>query len=200
MSVSVPSEKLDKVRIQAQSILNRTPSIREVSSFLGRLVSLKSGFPYAPLYYRNLQFQFSKTVKPETNWDNTLNLNSDSLTDIFWWSSCSFPLIPYSIKPFNEDFILHTDASYSGWGGQLSSVSATSGTWSDEESSQHINYLELKAVLLCVQSFISELRGSSLKIYSDNTTTVFYINKLGGTHSKVLCFASYRTMALLVEA
>ena len=50
MSVSVPSEKLDKVRIQAQSILNRTPSIREVSSFLGRLVSLKSGFPYAPLY------------------------------------------------------------------------------------------------------------------------------------------------------
>ena len=93
------------------------------------------------MYYRNLQFQFSKTVKPETNWDNTLNLNSDSLTDIFWWSSCSFPLIPYSIKPFNEDFILHTDASNSGWGGQLSSVSATSGTWSDEESSQHINYL-----------------------------------------------------------
>ena len=51
----------------------------------------------------------------------------------------------------------------------------------------HINNLKLLAVFNCVGSFLDELKNSKLRILSDNITTVYYINKLGGTQSKDLC-------------
>ena len=47
---------------------------------------------------------------------------------------------------------LYSDASRSGWGAHLLDQSA-SGLWSDQETSLHINILEMKALFLALQTF-----------------------------------------------
>ena len=62
-----------------------------------------------------------------------------------------------------------------------------SGVWSKAEASDHINSLELKAVLLALQNLESHVVGQSVLIRSDNMTVVSFINYQGGTHSSSLC-------------
>ena len=66
-----------------------------------------------------------------------------------------------------------------GWGAHLNEYTAR-GTWSLPESKLHINYLELKAVLLALQEFKDFCSDKIVLIATDNTTVVSYINKEGG--------------------
>lgn len=52
------------------------------------------------------------------------------------------------------------------------------------ESINHINYLELKAILLGLQSLCWDMQSSCIKVLSNNQTAVAYIKKMGGTHSR----------------
>ena len=62
----------------------------------------------------------------------------------------------------------------------------TQGFWSASESQLHINELELKAVHFAVQAFGDRLKNKHVKILCDNSTTVAYINAMGGTKSSVV--------------
>ena len=78
-----------------------------------------------------------------------------------------------------------TDASLTGWGAVFEGRTAK-GVWSTALRSAHINYLELMAVFLALQRFEPLVRGCHVRVRTDNTTTVCYINKQGGLHSPVL--------------
>ena len=56
----------------------------------------------------------------------------------------------------------------------------TRGTWTREESSLHINCKELLAASFAVKAFTKELQNVHVLIQIDNTTTIAYINKMGG--------------------
>lgn len=73
-----------------------------------------------------------------------------------------------------------TDASKTGWGAVYNGQSAQ-GRWSSLERERHINELEILAVRLGLKSFIFDLKGKNVCIKSDNTTTICYINAMGGT-------------------
>ena len=64
----------------------------------------------------------------------------------------------------------------------------TSGRWSPQEATQHINCLELKAALLPLQSFLKDLPVAPphILLEMDNSTSVAYINRRGGTQSPSL--------------
>ena len=55
-----------------------------------------------------------------------------------------------------------------------------SGFWSIIYKKQHINVLEMKAVLLALQAFAVHIKGHSVLLATDNTTVAAYINKQGG--------------------
>ena len=57
------------------------------------------------------------------------------------------------------------------------------GFWSLEEQGNHINFLELKAVLLGLKSLCSAFSEKHILVQSDNTTAVGYINAMGGIKS-----------------
>ena len=57
------------------------------------------------------------------------------------------------------------------------------GRWSEAESQNHINCLELMAAFYGLKSFCSNMKSIHVRIYSDNISTVNYINSMGGTHS-----------------
>ena len=54
--------------------------------------------------------------------------------------------------PPPPELCLYSDASRSGWGAHLLDQSVL-GLWSDQETSLHINILEMKALFLALQTF-----------------------------------------------
>ncbi|XP_030584735.1 uncharacterized protein LOC115779969 [Archocentrus centrarchus] len=79
--------------------------------------------------------------------------------------------------------VVTTDASLSGWGGVHEGRSVR-GLWTLQRS--HINCLELLAVFLTLRRFLPFLQGHHVLVRTDNTTTVAYINRQGGLHSRQL--------------
>ena len=49
-----------------------------------------------------------------------------------------------------------------------------------EEQGFHINYLELKAIWLGLKSLCNNLKQKHIRIQSDNTTAIAYINAMAG--------------------
>ena len=75
-----------------------------------------------------------------------------------------------------------TDASLTGWGASWQDRHL-SGQWSPQDSSQHINWLKLEAIRLAVLQWGPQWHNQTVRVYCDNSTTVAYIRKQGGTHS-----------------
>ena len=58
------------------------------------------------------------------------------------------------------------------------------GTWSLQERTLHINCLELKAVLFCLQSLCQDYNKKEIRILTDNTCTVSCKKYFGGCKSE----------------
>ena len=65
---------------------------------------------------------------------------------------------------------------------------STGGRWLPEETSYHINCLELLAGSLAIMSFAKNKAKAQVLLLMDNISAVTYINKMGGTHSPMLSY------------
>ena len=86
----------------------------------------------------------------------------------------------------NADYVINTDASTAGWGCfDRETGGKTGGRWDPQEQTNHINYLELKAILLGLLSFTRNRTGKHIRVMTDNTTAkaCTCINKQGSTQS-----------------
>ena len=88
--------------------------------------------------------------------------------------------------PPTPELRLYSDASRSGWGAHLLDQSA-SGLWSNQETSLHINILEMKVLFLALQAFREIVTDQRVTAMCDNSTVVAYVFKQGGTVSDSLC-------------
>ena len=59
----------------------------------------------------------------------------------------------------------------------------TQGLWSASEKLRHIYELELLAVHFALKCFKSHIKGKHVRVKSDNSTAVCYLNAMGGTKS-----------------
>ena len=57
------------------------------------------------------------------------------------------------------------------------------GKWSDIEALDHINVLELRAILFGFKIFSSEIGCNHIRVRSSNSTQFAYVNNFGGTKS-----------------
>lgn len=73
----------------------------------------------------------------------------------------------------------YTDSSLTGWGAACDGE-ITRGHWSADENQQHINYLELLAAFMGLKSFCQNCQDINILLRIDNTTTISYINRMGG--------------------
>jgi ribonuclease HI len=86
------------------------------------------------------------------------------------------------LDPPESILTLYTDASLTGWGAFLEGRTV-SGVWEDCHLEEHINLLEMRAVILSLRHFQEVIQRQSLLIATDNTTVVAYLQNQGGTHS-----------------
>jgi len=104
--------------------------------------------------------------------------------DFEWWLS-HIPDASCPIRSYCFVREISSDASLTGWGGACLGVT-TGGRWSPAESHHHINFIELRAARLALQSFAGDLSHCEILLRLDNTTAVAYVNKMGGILSRSL--------------
>ena len=183
MTVSLPERKVLKITQACQQLLGKSRDrIREVARVTGLLVAAIPAVEMGKLHYRQLEKEKIAALRlVGGNFDSWMNVTVGMRTDLNWWVDNVSTQVRKIFRP-GPDVDLYTDASNLGWGGHLHHRS-TGGGWSLEERSLHINALELKAILLVLQTFQLDLRGRHIKVFCDNTTATTYVNEMGGTKS-----------------
>jgi hypothetical protein len=181
MTVSLTELKKLKIVALAKALLeNPNTTIRGLATFIGNLVAAEPAVPHAPLYYKYLEIFRNEALKLHCgNYDASISLSSRCLADIRWWQDHIQSTFRAIVVP-GPSHELTSDASISGWGGSLGAKS-TGGIWSDQELTHHINWLELKAAFLSLQSLCAELCNTHIKLRMDNTTAVACVQKYGST-------------------
>ena len=185
MTVTVNIEKITKLRTIARTVLSKKKlTIRLVAQLIGTMVSCFPGVEYGQLYYRKLEMLKSEALKiNKGNFDGFMLLSLVTRLDIHWWMNNVH--LGKQISHGKWQFELKTDASRKGWGAVLGS-SRTGGRWdqAEREESNSINVLEINAVYLGLKSLCRDLRNCHIRVWTDNTTAVAYINHMGGSHSE----------------
>ena len=150
--------------------------------------SLADVVPLGRLHIRPLQFYLHQHWLPATqNWEFPVPIIHQELCPhLVWWTSQANVLRGQLLSSPVPNQTLFTDASNLGWGAYLEGLSV-SGVWTPDLLKEHINILEMKAVLLALSHFQSLLQNKSLVLATDNTTVVAYLRNQGGTH----CYELY---------
>ena len=156
-------------------------TVGEFASFIGTLTPSFPGNQFGPLYYRTmLKFKDKSLKYNKGNFNAVIKLSEDTLHEISWWKKNIFKVFkPIRYPKFS--ITIYTNASLEGWGASMGIVS-TGGAWLPDEKLMHINVLELKAILLALNSFV-KTSHAHIKIMFDNTTAIHFINKMGASHS-----------------
>ena len=186
MMLTLPQEKVEKIKKECQHTLNQNSmSARKLAHLIGLLTSTSPAINPAPLHYRALQRNKNVALRNTGGYDCPVKLLPEAREDLIWWVEKLPQWNGRNIIPPTPEVVLTSDASREGWGATYQE-SQTGGMWMTEERRLHINVLELKAAFLALQLFVTHRRRTHVLIRIDNTTAIAYLNKKGGTHSRVL--------------
>ena len=179
MTVSLTPSKAMKVKSKAVELLhNQSPTIRTVSEMIGLMVVSFPGVMYGPLYYRQLEIEKVVALKQnQGNFEASMILSDNARSDLHWWIE-NITDTSNTTAHGNCQVTVYSDASLTGWGEVLNSIT-TGGQWTEDESQNHINYLEILACFLTLKAFFSQIKNCHVKTMIDNTTAVSYINGMG---------------------
>ena len=191
MTVAVTKEKQDKLVDKCHVVLeHRSPTIRLVAELIGIIVSSFTGAEYGPLHFRALEFEKSQALKEARgNFDGPICLSVTARNEILWWVENTHSQFRY-IDHGKYGGFLTTDSSKEGWGAVFSTLpddespNSAGARWTLEEKEQHINILELKAGLMGLKTFCTNVHHVHIKINMDNTTAICYLQHKGGSISQ----------------
>ena len=82
MSISLPSDKMIKTMKFVYYLIHNECSLREISSFLGLVVSHSSAFKFSPLLYSRIQLRSIDNVKQGKDYNDLFSFDFDSLDDL----------------------------------------------------------------------------------------------------------------------
>ena len=105
--------------------------------------------------------------------------------DPLWWARVAQLCEGVSLSLPVPDVSFFSDASDVGWGALVGEHHA-SGLWSPHQKTLSINLRELLAVQYGLKALEHLLVGLSVALFCDNTTTVAYLRRSGGTFSSTL--------------
>lgn len=153
--------------------------IRDFAQLVGSLVACCPAVEYGLLHCRLFERAKVRALNSnEGSFDAMMSMPGFVQRDWDWWMR-AIPLANRAIKEYKFIKTIFSDASLSGWGAFCEGESAN-GLWDETERSLHINHLELKAALLALKCFAADLRDVEILLKVDNTTTMAYINRMGG--------------------
>ena len=201
MTVSIPQVKVDKITERAGGMLKEGKcTANQLRSLLGTLESTRLVTKQAALHYRGLQRLMPRKRGSKFPGNKILRFPEEAKKDLRWWNA-SFATAPHTSTSLREPIAtneLHTDASgLVGWGGHDARGKYAQGQWEQKEALWHINLKEIEAVRKTLQSTM--LAGDVTNLNIDSMVAVAYINKQGGTRSRILCQAAIRLWRMVLR-
>ena len=180
MLVQPTLEKAQKLKTTCDKLLIKPEvTVQELGEAIGIIVSNFPGVEFGPLFYRGLERDKSCALKQSKgNFLSKLQLSSDAIAELNWWRK-NIESATNHVTHGNPDIIISTDASTLRWGAVLENQ-FIGGQWTEAEACHHINYLELLETFLALESFCKNVSKVHVRLRSDNTTTVAYLNSMGG--------------------
>ena len=180
-------ERLGRLASLLDSLLNSsTASARKLYALLGQMESLAPILPLGHLHKRQLQRELaSRWNQASQDWEEIIPTQPWLAQVVSQWLDNSWLRKGVPISLPQHEVELFTDASNVGWGAHVEDLTAA-GIWSPREQTWHINLLEMEAVCRAIQEFSPSLSGKAVLLATDNTTVACYVNRQGGTHSRLL--------------
>ena len=186
MSARLPAEKAEKLKMSCEQMgSQKSVTLKKLSRVIGLMVSSFQGVQYGQLFYRRLDNLKNKALKDSRGrYDVEVKLTSEVKEDIDWWVS-HIKNEKSNVVIEKPELEIETDASKTGWGACVKGTkNSTGGNWTGDEAEEHINCLELLAIQFGIQCFGKNIENAHIKVLTDNTTAVAYINSQGGTKHK----------------
>ena len=157
---------------------NESPTIRKFASVIDSVISLFPAIPFGKLHYRALEKDKTNALKKFAgNFDKQISqISYKASMELHWWLK-EIPKACTNIHLPKVDFVIHTDASQTGWGA-TDGNNPTGEEWLENQE-YHINYLKLKVIFLAVMAYQRYWRGNRhIKTKSDNTSAIAYVNNM----------------------
>ena len=198
MSLWLPERKMEEIKGHCAQLLNsKEAPVRELAQLVGKLTSTVRAVLPAPLHYRHLQMAKTKALlKGGQSYETQVSMSEGAQEELRWWiESLSWVNGKRLIAP-SPDLVMTTDASGKGWGA-VCQGETTQGVWGKEETSKHINLLDLRAARFAIMAFAKGQKDLHIHVKSDNSTKVAQINKMGGTRSS--CWKKPRSCGFFVS-
>ena len=182
-----PLDRVQKIRTMVSSFLSQqTMTAGQWLSLVGLLGSVSDQVPLGRLRLRPLQYHLKHHWRMASDDRQTpVPVSEDIKSHLQWWVQPTPLSQGVPLDQFVPTETIYTDASLEGWGGHWKDREV-SGVWGTSDKGVHINVLELRAVILTLEQFCVLLQGQSVLVATDNTTTLAYINRQGGTRSQTL--------------
>ena len=187
-------ERWQNLKAKIQAMLAR-PScrVRQFMSLIGLLTATEKQVYLGRLHMRPIQWHLKNNWRVPESLEKVIPIPTSLHPHLEWWLEEDNVLHGQPLHPLKHALQIFTDASKEGWGAHLNEHTAK-GVWSLPESRLHINYLELKAVLLALRDFQQHVANQIVLVATDNTTVVSYINKEDGMRSGPLCALLWRIL------
>ena len=164
-----------------------TCPVRQFMSLIGLLTATEKQVHLGRLHMRPIQWHLKQHWRIPESLEKVIPIPSSLYPHLQWWLQEDNVLTGQLSHPIKHALQIFTDASKEGWGAHLNEHTAR-GTWSLPENKLHINYLELKAVLLALKEF-QNLCADKIVLVATNNTTVE-----GGMRSGTLCALLWRIL------
>lgn len=180
MEVYLPPDKVIKIVEVCKSALDRGGgTIQEIASVVGLMNAYAKAVDYGDNHIKKLEIEKIRALKREgDNFKSLMSVSAQGKKDLRWWISQADKSVR-KIGTRSPIATLITDASNLGWGAVFKQETAQ-GKWTEKEEGWHINEKELLAVLFGLKTLVHNLENCTLRVLSDNMTTVNYVNKMGG--------------------
>lgn len=144
----------------------------DIQRLLGFMASMVLMVPHARLHMRTFQNWFICRFNISQHHASTF------LSLAQFWNQILPPRVGIPSGVPKQDLTLTTDAPLSDWSTH-SCLHSISWDWAPSEQCLHINKLELQAVHYALNDLSDTVSGLMVLVPTDNTTTMYYINKQG---------------------
>ena len=183
MEVSLPVSKVHTLISECSVLFYKSKAtIQSVARLVGLMVSSFSAVEYGRLFYRKIEIgKIQALNKAKGDFSKLMYITCEMKVELKWWID-NLSYQKRLIDHGNPDLSITTDASTLGWAAKCDGQEI-GGRWSVVEATHHINYLELLASSLAVKAFCKEKHHLHVRICSDNSCAVAYIQNMSGCKS-----------------
>ena len=159
---------------------------KKLASIIGVIKWMAEYVPLGKMHLKKLQLKVrTQWSQKRDGWKAKIMITRSMQDLIKWWTRQVNTRQGVPLKTPVPDREIFTDASCHGYGA-IMGKQKMSGVWSRRYKDHHINVLELDAVRRALVTFAENVENSTVRVHSDNRTTVACLRRQGSLRSRIL--------------